>query len=100
MNISRSAVQQTPPRIRAESTLSIDRRRTDTVYAVIQEIVSNGLSRFQPGDVATFLRDQDQPMGTWEIRGEFSNLEAEGLIAVDPATAAWSLANEPTRKAG
>ena len=28
-------------------------------------------------------------MGAWMVRREFSKLEEEGLIAVDPASGAW-----------
>jgi hypothetical protein len=41
-----------------------------------------------------------QPMGTWEVRGLLSRLEAEGEIVVDAASGAWYLADkgsEPQR---
>jgi hypothetical protein len=33
------------------------------------------------------------------VRGELSNLEAEGLIEVHPETGAWRLAKQAARKA-
>ena len=39
-------------------------------------------------------------MGTWEVRGALSRLEADGVIVLDPATAAWRMAQARSRKAG
>ena len=81
-------------------TLSIEQRLTHQVYTAIREVVANGRPQFRPGDVASFLREQGQPLDTWEIRGEFSKLEASGDISLDAATGAWSLAKAASRKAG
>lgn len=43
------------------------------------------------GDVASHLRDGGYPMPTWHIRGEFSNLEAMGLIRLDAKSARWHI---------
>ncbi len=80
------------------SNLSIELRRTKTVLAVIEEIVSQGRTQFRPGDVATVLRDRGQPLGVWAIQGEFAILEAEGLIKLDPATAHYLLDESAARK--
>ena len=54
-----------------------------------------GAEGLRAGDICARLRDLDQPMGTWQIRSELSNLEADGSIVVDPGTGAWFLV-EPT----
>jgi DNA-binding GntR family transcriptional regulator len=46
------------------------------------------------------LREQNQPMGTWEVRGALSRLEADGTIVLDPASASWRMAEARSRKAG
>jgi hypothetical protein len=47
------------------------------------------------------LRDRELPMGTWEVRREFTRLEAEGAIACDPATGLWHLTGrDAVRTAG
>ena len=71
--------------------MSVERRRTAVVQGIIEELVATGHATVRPGDVCTALRNKGQPMGTWEVRAEFTRLEAEGVIRIDPATAGWSL---------
>ena len=80
--------------------MSIDKHRTDQVYAMIQRIVDEGRAEFRPGHIADALRAEGMPLLTWEIRGELSRLQAEGLIQADPKTGAWSLAAAASRKTG
>ena len=79
--------------------MSIEQRRTETVYAVIQELVDQGRTSFRPADVTSILRDQGQPLGAWEVRGEFSILEARGLIELNAESADWSLTKVASREA-
>ena len=79
--------------------MSIEDRQTKTVYAVIEELVEQGAATFRPGDVASALRERGQPLGAWEIRGEFSVLEADGLISVDAKSGEWSIKKAASRKA-
>ena len=67
--------------------MSIDKRRTEIVEAVIDEIVENGKATFKPGDVADLLRDKNDPISVWQLRAEFSSLEDAGLILFDSETA-------------
>jgi hypothetical protein len=71
--------------------LSIELRRTETVYSVIQELFSNGRTSVRPGDVNAVLRERDAPMGTWEVRAEFSRLESDGRLACNEDTGNWYL---------
>jgi hypothetical protein len=66
-------------------------RRTDLVLGVFKELIANGADSVQPGAINDRLRELGQPMGTWEVRGELSNLEASGEIINDAATGAWYL---------
>jgi hypothetical protein len=79
--------------------LSIEQRRTKTVFAAIQELVEQGRSTFGPGDVASVLREGGAPLGAWEVRGEFSILQAEGLIVLDEDSAQWSLGEAAAKQA-
>jgi hypothetical protein len=83
-----------------EHRLSIKHRRTKTVYAVIQELTAQGHGTLLPGDVTSALRERGQPLAAWEVRREFSVLEAQGLVVLDEATGSWVLgqgdANEAT----
>ena len=69
--------------------MSFERRRTATVVGVISELVGEGKTTLRPGDVNTVLRDRGMPMGTWEVRAEFSKLEREGYLHCDPETGDW-----------
>ena len=80
--------------------MSIEKLRTDQVYEVIEGIVDGGQPEFRPGDIAEVLREAGAPMLSWEIRGELSRLESEGLIQVDSATGAYSMASAASRKTG
>lgn len=80
--------------------MSIAHRRTRLVQRAIEALTAEGHSAIRPGDVANHLRVSNQPLGVWEVRGEFSSLEAAGVIVLDPATGAWRLAATDARKAG
>ena len=79
--------------------MSIDRKRTETLFDLICEIDGAGQTEFRPGDLCALLRDRNQPMGAWMVRREFSKLEAEGLIAVDPASGAWHRTGQAAKPA-
>ena len=71
--------------------MSIERRRTEAVYAVIQELFADGAESLRPGDVNAVLRERNSPLGTWEVRAEFSRLEAEGRLVCDEDTGSWHM---------
>ena len=62
--------------------------------------MEEGRDEFRPGDIVSRLREMNQPLGTWEVRGELSNLEADGVLVVDDQTGAWRMAPQRSRKAG
>ncbi|MDZ7668597.1 MAG: hypothetical protein U5Q16_03955 [Gammaproteobacteria bacterium] len=72
----------------------------DLVAAVVEKLAADGRAEFRPGDVVSRLREQNQPMGTWEVRGELAKLEAEGMIENDADTGAWRLAAQRSLKTG
>jgi hypothetical protein len=80
--------------------LSLDQRRTNLVAGIVDQLVADGHCTFRSGDVVSRLRARNQPMGTWEVRGELSRLEADGMIHNDPDTGLWRLADQRSLKAG
>ena len=80
--------------------MSLVQRRTNLVLSVIETLVDEGRREFRPGDVASRLREQNQPMGTWEIRGELTNLENEGVIELVADCGTWRMAPQRSLKAG
>ena len=78
--------------------MSIAHRRTETVYGVIKELFESGKASVRPGDVNSVLRERGAPLGTWEVRAEFSTLESEGRICCDEDTGNWHLTENASLK--
>lgn len=80
--------------------MSLAQRRTNLVLSVIEKLVAEGRAEFRPGDIVSRLRQQNQPLGAWEVRGELANLEAAGVIELDADTAGWRMAPQRSLKVG
>lgn len=78
--------------------MSTEKRRTETVYAVIQELFAGGKSSIRPGDVNGMLRERGTPMGTWEVRAEFTRLEQLNQLSCDAASGDWHLTENASLK--
>ncbi len=78
--------------------LSFEKRRTATVVDVLNELVANGKTALRPGDVNSVLRERGLPMGTWEVRAEFSKLEKAGQLELDSASGNWHLTEQSELK--
>ena len=78
--------------------MSFEKRRTATVYSVIQELFAGGKTSIRPGDVNSVLRERGMPMGTWEVRAEFARLERENAMACDADTGDWHLTENSSLK--
>ena len=76
--------------------MSIERKRTETIYGVVRQLAEGGRAVFRPGDVCSVLRERNQPMGAWLVRGEFHVLEQESLIEPIPETGDWRLTGNAT----
>jgi hypothetical protein len=78
--------------------VTADRRRTDLVLRVFKELVTTGVDGVLPGAINERLRKLGEPMGTWEVRGALSTLEAEGEIVIDDDSGAWHLADKGNKR--
>jgi hypothetical protein len=65
---------------------------------VFNALVTAGDGGVLPGAINDRLRALGEPMGTWEVRGALSTLEAEGEIVIDDDTGVWSLADKGTKR--
>jgi len=65
------------------------RRQTRIVYEGFMELANGNGGVVEVGDLVTYLRGRNRPMGAWEVRGELSTLQAAGLVAVDEESASW-----------
>ena len=81
-----------------ERALSTDRRRVEQVLSIIRDLSGEDQARVTPGDVADKLRADNSPVPVWQLRADFSQLGEEGLIELDPESAAWALSPEQSLK--
>ncbi len=78
----------------AAGTAVVNQRkeRTQRVFNVVRQGSNSTIGlAFRPADVVQALRDSGFPMGTWEVRGELSQLERSGMIELDAVTGLWAL---------
>lgn len=71
--------------------MSIEHRRTEAVFAIVTDLFADGRDSIRPGDVSEVLREQNAPIGSWQVRAEFSLLEADGRLVCDEETGDWHL---------
>jgi len=68
------------------------RERTQKVFNAIKSTVDNSTSQpFRSGDISQTLRNGGFPLGSWEVRGEFSALQSLNMIELDSSAADWRL---------
>ena len=68
------------------------RERTQKVFDAIKSNVDNNTATpFRAGDISQTLRDGGFPLGSWEVRGEFSALAQINMIELSAAAADWRL---------
>ena len=75
------------PKLAVSETL----RLTKAIYEAVCRVVADGNDSLRPGDIVGYFRDQDRPLGSWEVRGQFSRLENLGLLKIDASTGIWEL---------
>lgn len=78
--------------------MSIQKRAAHSIFDVFTQLVEAGKTEVRPGDIASTLRDQNNPMGVWEVRGILSQLADDGLIVLNPETGAWLLADTDAKQ--
>lgn len=71
--------------------MSEDARRLKLVQAAIEALIAAGAKEFRPGDVASYQRENGDPIPVWELRGVFTALRAQGFIEADASTGAWHM---------
>lgn len=69
--------------------MSLEKERLHSVRDAIDTLTAAGLTELRFADVGDHLREQGRPLGSWEIRALFRQLEAAGELELDPRTATW-----------
>lgn len=72
------------------------KRRTDRVRQAIATLLEREAAPdgFRPGDINRILREENEPMGAWEVRGELTRLEQLGELELNPETGCWFRAQQ------
>lgn len=72
------------------------KRRTDRVRQAVDQLLAGDQEGrgFLPGDINAVLREHNEPMGAWEVRGELSTLERLGYLRLDAASGRWLKAEQ------
>lgn len=68
-----------------------ERRLTRTIYDAVVAVVNSGIDTIRPGHVVQYMRERNNPVGIWNVNGEFSKLRRMGVIELDEGTATWRL---------
>ncbi len=78
--------------------MSIDQTRTEAVYAVIQQLFSDGKTAVRPGDVADVFRARNEPIPVWQLRADFTLLESMQRIVCEQESGDWFLTENASLK--
>jgi len=79
---------------RVDVRMSIDSRRIEKVFSVMQTVAENGNGNVHVGAVADLLRAENAPVPVWQLRADCTSLSDLGLISLDPASGAWQIAKD------
>ena len=74
--------------------MSVDSRRVQKVFSVMQNLASIGNGLVHVGEIADALRDANAPTPAWQLRADCSALADEGRISLHAASGAWIVASQ------
>ncbi len=74
--------------------MSLDSRRIEKVFSVMQGIAEAGDGLVRVGAVADVLREENAPVPTWQLRADCTVLATAGRIILDTGSGAWLIAPE------
>ena len=69
--------------------MSVDSRRVEKVFSVMQKLASIGNGLVRVGEIADVLRDANAPTPAWQLRADCSALAEEGRISLHAESGAW-----------
>ena len=74
--------------------MSVDSRRVQKVFSVMQNLASIGNGLVHVGEIADALRDANAPTPAWQLRADCSALVDEGRISLHAESGAWLVATQ------
>ena len=74
--------------------MSLDSRRIEKVFSVMQGIAEAGDGLVRVGAIADVLRNENATVPAWQLRADCTTLSNAGRITLDTASGAWMVASE------
>ena len=74
--------------------MSVDSRRVQKVFSVMQNLASIGNGLVHVGEIADALRDANAPTPAWQLRADCSALADEGRISLHAESGAYIVASK------
>ncbi len=71
--------------------MSEARRMTRMIYDALVSLALSDKEWIFPGDITSYLRSQNYPVGIWYVNSELFRLEQLGVVRFDNDTGLWSL---------
>jgi len=71
--------------------MSIDSRRIEKVFSVMQTVAESGDGLVHVGAIADALRAENSPIPAWQLRADCPTLSGAGRISLDAASGAWQI---------
>ena len=69
--------------------MSLDSRRIEKVFSVMQGIAEAGDGLVHVGAIADVLREENTPVPAWQLRADCTALSSAGRITLDAGSGAW-----------
>ena len=74
--------------------MSVDSRRVEKVFSVMQNLASIGDGLVHVGAIADAMRDANTPTPAWQLRADCSALADEGRISLHAESGAYIVASQ------
>ena len=72
--------------------MSVDSRRIEKVFSVMQNLASTGDELIRVGEIADALRNANSPTPVWQLRADCNALANAGRITLHAESGAWLIA--------
>jgi hypothetical protein len=84
--------------LRVVKRMSVDSRRIENVFAVMEGLASSGDGLMRVGEVADALREGNAPIPVWQLRADCAALAQAGRLQLHAQSGAWVVVAEQSAK--
>ena len=74
--------------------MSVDSRRVEKVFSVMQNLASIGDGLVRVGEIADALRADNSPTPVWQLRADCNALANAGRITLHAESGAWLVTSQ------